>query len=92
MMDGDDSDWADVPLLLEAPNNEDGVFPTEVGAVVSDRVDIKEVKAKVVGNVLLGLIRFWGGPAWPNDAYQNDHDGTIYNESRGYYHLLTRFR
>jgi hypothetical protein len=88
MMDGDDTDWADVPLLLEAPNNEDGVFPTEVGAVVSDRVDIKEVKAKVVGNVLLGLIRFWGGPAWPNDAYQNDHDGTIYNESRGYYHLL----
>jgi hypothetical protein len=30
----------------------------------------------------------WGGPCWPNDAYQNDHDGTIYPESRGYYHVL----
>ncbi len=88
MMDGDDADWAAEPVLVEAPNNEDGVFPTEVGAVVTDIVDIKELKGKVVGNVLLGLIRFWGGPAWPNNAYQNDHDGTIYMESRGYYHFL----
>ncbi len=88
MMDGDDADWADVPVLFNAPNNEDGVFPTEVGAVVNDIVDIKEAKAVVVGDVIYGLLRFWGGPAWPNNAYQNDHDGTIYPESRGYYHFL----
>ena len=88
MMDGKDDDWADVPVLFNAPNNEDGVFPSEVGAVVSDIVDIKEAKAKVVGNTIYGLLRFWGGPAWPNNAYQNDHDGTIYYETRGYYHFL----
>jgi hypothetical protein len=88
MMDGKDDDWADVPVLFNAPNNEDGVFPSEVGAVVSDIVDIKEAKAKVIGNTIYGLLRFWGGPAWPNNAYQNDHDGTIYYETRGYYHFL----
>ena len=88
MMDKDDADWADVPILFEAPDNLDGVFPTEVGAVVTDIVDIKEAKVVVVDNVMFGLLRFWGGPAWPNNAYQNDHDGTIYPESRGYYHFL----
>ena len=87
-MDGDDTDWVSEPVLFSAPNNEDGVFPAEVGACVSDIVDIKEAKVKVVGNVMFGLIRFWGGPAWPNNAYQNDHGGVIYTESRGYYHFL----
>ncbi len=87
-LDGNDADWADVPVLFNAPNNEAGVFPSEVGAVVSDIVDIKEAKAKVVGNHIYGLLRFWGGPAWPNNAYQNDHDGTIYPATRGYYHFL----
>jgi Secretion system C-terminal sorting domain len=88
MMDGDESDWADVSVAVEAPNNEEGVFPAEVGAIVTDVVDVKEIKTKVIGNVLYGLIRFWGDPAWPNNAYANDHEGTIYNDSRGYYHLF----
>ena len=88
VMDGDNADWATVPVALEAPNNEERVFPAEVGAIVTDVVDVKEVKTVVIGNVLYGLIRFWGDPAWPNNAYANDHEGTIYNESRGYYHLF----
>ncbi len=87
-MDGKDTDWADVPVALEAPDNVDGVFPNEVGAAVKDIVDVKEVKATVVGNSLMYSIRLWGGPAWPNNAYQNDHDGTIYDASRGFYKLL----
>ena len=87
-MDGDNADWAAYPVLIEAPDNVDGMFPSEVGAVVSDRVDIKEIKSVVIGNVLFGYMQFHGGPAWPNDAYENDHEGTLYYASRGYYHLL----
>ncbi|MEN8193117.1 MAG: T9SS type A sorting domain-containing protein [Bacteroidota bacterium] len=87
-MDGDSTDWEGYPLLVEAPDNVDGMFPPEVGAVVTDVVDIKNIKATVIGNVLFGYLEFWGGPAWPNNAYENDHEGTIYYESRGYYHLL----
>ncbi|MCK5456520.1 MAG: hypothetical protein KAI45_05280, partial [Melioribacteraceae bacterium] len=64
-MDGDSTDWADYPLLIEAPDNVDGMYPPEVGAVVSDIVDIKYVKATVINNVLFGYMEFWGGPAWP---------------------------
>lgn len=87
-MDGDSTDWDSLPLLVQKANNEDGVFPAEVGAAVSDIVDIKEMKATFVGNTLFVFRRMWGGPAWPNNAYQNDHGGTIYNESRGSYHVL----
>ncbi len=87
-MDGDSTDWAEYPVLIDAPDNVDGMFPAEVGAVVTDIVDIKAVKATVIGNVLFGYLEFWGGPAWPNNAYENDHEGTIYYESRGYYHIL----
>ncbi|VAX15835.1 hypothetical protein MNBD_IGNAVI01-783 [hydrothermal vent metagenome] len=88
IIDGDSTDWEGYPILIDAPNNQDGMFPPEVGAAVSDRVDIKAVKATVIGNVLFGYLEFWGGPAWPNNAYENDHEGTIYYESRGYYHIL----
>ncbi|VAX19759.1 hypothetical protein MNBD_IGNAVI01-2080 [hydrothermal vent metagenome] len=87
-MDGDSTDWEGYPILIDAPNNQDGMFPPEVGAAVTDIVDIKSVKATVIGNVLFGYLEFWGGPAWPNNAYENDHEGTIYYESRGYYHIL----
>ena len=87
-MDGDSTDWEGYPILVDAPDNQDGMFPPEVGALVSDRVDIKTVKAEVIGNVFFGYLEFWGGPAWPNNAYENDHEGTIYFESRGYYHIL----
>ncbi len=86
-MDGDSSDWQGDPAATWF-NNEDALFPAEVGAAVNDIVDIRAIKAKVVGNVLYGFIKVWGGPAWPNEAYQNDHEGTIYPASRGYYKLL----
>ncbi len=87
-LDGDSLDWADYPILISAPDNQDGMFPPEVGAVVSDIVDIKTIKATVIGNTLFGYMEFWGGPAWPNNAYENDREGTMMYSSRGYYHLL----
>jgi|GEM_PF-672853 len=88
LLDGDDADWLAEPLLIEAVDNVDGYFPMEVGAAVTDIVDVKEVKAKFVGNVLYFFIRFWGGPAWPNMADQGEYEGVPINRSRGYYHLL----
>lgn len=87
-MDGDSTDWEAYPVLIDAPDNLDGAFPSEVGAVVTDIVDVKTVKAVVMDNVLYTYFEFWGGPAWPNNAYENDHEGTLYYASRGYYHLL----
>ena len=87
-LDGDDSDWSAEPLLVEAVDNVDGFFPSEVGAAVTDNVDVKEIKAKIVGNVFYFLIRFQGGPVWPNMADQREHEGTPINRSRGYYHLM----
>jgi len=87
-LDGDNADWDAYPVLIDAPDNVDGMFPSEVGALVNDVVDIKTVKATIIGNVLFANIQFWGGPAWPNNAYENDHEGTLYYASRGYYHLL----
>ena len=88
VMDGDSTDWEGYPILIEAPDNVDGMFPPEVGAVVTDIVDIKTIKATVIGNVLYGYMEFWGGPAWPNNAYEKDREGTMMFSSRGYYHLL----
>ena len=87
-LDGDNTDWASYPVLIDAPDNVDGMFPSEVGALVNDIVDVKTIKATVIGNVLFGYMEFWAGPAWPNNAYENDHEGTLYYASRGYYHLL----
>ena len=64
------------------------MFPPEVGAVVADRVDIKEIKAFIENDKLFFNMKFWGGPAWPNDAYEKDREGTMMLSSRGYYHLL----
>ena len=87
-LDGESRDWYGYPALINAPDNQEGMFPGEVGAVVTDIVDIKTVKATVIENVLFAYLEFWAGPAWPNNAYKNDHEGTMYPESRGYYHLL----
>jgi len=87
-LDGNDTDWAVEPVLVEAVNNVDGYFPSEVGAAVTDNVDVKEVKAKIVGNVCYFFIRVWGGPAWPNMADQREQAGVPINRSRGYYDLL----
>jgi len=87
-LDGDNSDWTAEPVLVESVDNVDGYFPSEVGAAVTDRVDVKEVKAKIVGNVCYFYMQVWGGPAWPNVADQREHEGTPINRSRGYYDLL----
>ena len=57
LMDGESSDWDAYPVLIEAPDNLDGVFPAEVGAIVNDIVDVKTVKAVAMDNVLYFFIR-----------------------------------
>jgi hypothetical protein len=89
--DGDDSDWADVPMAVEEwVNGEEGLYPDEVGAIVTDNVDIKDVKAFVNAEeeAIYWFLRFWGGPAWPNDAKQREVDGVPISRTRGYYHVL----
>ncbi|NOY77664.1 MAG: hypothetical protein GXO76_07335, partial [Calditrichaeota bacterium] len=72
LMDADSSDWANEPILATALNNQPNYFPSEVGAAVDDRIDIKEIKAKIVGNTFYFFMKFWGGPVWPNHAYEED--------------------
>jgi hypothetical protein len=84
VMDGDDSDWVNISGVT-ASDNLDGAYPSEVGAAVTDIVDLAEVKATVVGNVLYAYLKFQAGPAWPNMAYTNDQ-GEYKN--RGYYKIL----
>jgi len=86
-LDGDSTDWAQMPLSATALNNLQDYFPNEVGAIISDRVDVKDVKAVIQGNVFYFFVRFWGGPVWPNLAYTEDVDGVTAVRSRGYYHL-----
>jgi hypothetical protein len=89
MMDGDDSDWADVPYAVENwTDGIEGLYPEEVGAIVTDNVDIKNVKAVVQGNVLYWFLQMHGGPVWPNDAKAREVDGVPITRSRGYYHVL----
>ena len=84
VMDGDSTDWANISGVTVIDNLA-GAYPDEVGALVSDRVDLAEVKATVVGNVLYTYLEFHGGPAWPNTAYVNDQGEY---KHRGYYHIL----
>ena len=84
VMDGDDSDWSGISGVT-AVDNLDGAYPAEVGAAVTDIVDLAEVKATTDGNVLYVYLKFHGGPAWPNSAYVNDNDSV---RNRGYYKLL----
>ena len=86
-IDGDSTDWAQIPVAATALNNLPDYFPDEVGAITSDRVDIKTVKAVIQGNMFFFFIRFQGGPVWPNKAYEEDFNGTPVVRSRGYYHL-----
>jgi hypothetical protein len=88
ILDGDSTDWAQEPTLIEWIENPDGFFPGEVGAITTDIVDIKHVKLKVIDDALYSFKRHWGGPCWPNHAYKDDpnHPGTT--QSRGHYHIL----
>jgi hypothetical protein len=89
-MDGDDSDWANVPYAVENwIDGVEGLYPEEVGAIVTDNVDIKSVKAVVNGNTLFWYLQFHGGPAMPNNAYQGkEYNGVPINRSRGHFHVL----
>ena len=89
VLDGDNSDWAEVTGgVQDWVNGEEGLYPDDVGAIVTDNVDIKHVKAKIHGNVLYWYVEFHGGPAWPNNAYTDDWEGEEVVTSRGYYHLM----
>ena len=89
VLDGDSTDWVGEPVLATALDNLQDYFPDEIGAAFSDRVDIKQVKAKIVDNVFYFYIKFWGGPVWPNHAYEEDLEtGEHVVRNRGYYHLM----
>ncbi len=90
LVDGDSTDWAGEPALINWVNNQDGWYPTEVGAAITDVVNVKQVKAKIQGNALYVFVRFWGAPAWPNnvDEKTNGTTGETGFRSRGYYHIL----
>ena len=81
VVDGDNSDWADQPVLVSAPDNLEGYFPPVVQPIFTDRVDVKEVKAVIQNNFFYGLVTFQAGPVWPN--YASDAP-----QHRGYYHLV----
>ena len=85
-LDGDNSDWADLPGV-DSPNNQDGYFPDVVGAIVNDTVDIKQTKMYVDENKLFAYIQTWA-EIWPNKAKQKIQDGVYTQRSRGYYHIL----
>ena len=57
-LDGDSTDWAPLPLNATALNKLQDYFPNEVGAIISDRVDVKDVKAVIQGEVFYFFIRF----------------------------------
>jgi len=89
VMDGDSTDWVKEPILVTALDNLQDYFPDEVGAAFSDRVNVKQIRAKIYGNAIYFFIRFWGGPVWPNLAYVKE-DPTYGHiiRNRGYYHLM----
>ncbi len=88
VLDGDSTDWQNEPILVTAPDNLQDYFPDEVGAIFTDIVDVKHVRAKIVNNIFYFFIRFWGGPVWPNYAYQDTMNGQWVYRNRGYYHLM----
>jgi hypothetical protein len=91
VFDGDSSDWADVPKGIAWVNNQDGWYPSEVGAAITDQVNVRSVKM-VINNTedaAYFMMRMWGAPAWPNNLdARTEGDGQTYYRSRGYYHLL----
>jgi hypothetical protein len=90
VIDGKSNDWIWVPPLAFARNNCADYFPEEVGAAVTNRVDVKVVKAFIdtKKDIFYFYIKFWGGPVWPNFGYESEYDGQTVVRHRGYYHLL----
>ena len=86
-LDAAETDWANIPVAIQAPDNTPGSYPADVKAAVNDIVDVKEVKAVIENDILYTQIKFWGGPAWPNSAVIEDQSGVMKVRHRGYYHL-----
>jgi len=87
-MDGDESDWINDPVLIHDPDNIEGFYPASVGAAVTDIVDIKQIKAKSIGDKVYFFIRFYGSPVWPNYAQKSEFNGVPVYRHRGYYHVI----
>jgi len=88
-LDGSNDDWAAVPYAVEDwVDGVEGLYPEEVGAVVTDNVDIKNVKATIIGNTIFWYLQFHSGPAWPNNAMTTEVEGVPVVSSRGYYHAM----
>jgi hypothetical protein len=51
-LDGDSTDWAEVPVAIQWVNNQDGWYPSEVGAAITDQVNVRQVKAEMAGTGL----------------------------------------
>ena len=85
-LDGDSTDWVGI-ANAKAVNNPDGYFPTDVGAIVNDTVDIKDTRISVDDGKFYAFIRTWA-EIWPNKAYNEMRDGVWATKSRGYYHIL----
>ena len=90
MFAGESSDWVDVLVGISWVNNQDGWYPSEVGAAITDVVNVRHVKVVVNNNdnAIYCFMRFWGAPSWPNNVDEKTHEGQTYYRSRGYYHLL----
>jgi hypothetical protein len=86
--DGDSADWADVPMGIRWVNNQDGWYPVEVGAAISDPVNVRNVKVVAHENEMYFFMRVWGAPAWPNNLDAKSQGDSTYYRSRGYFHLL----
>ena len=87
-MDGNENDWINDPVLIQAPNNIEGFYPANVGAAVTDIVDIKEIKAKLIEDKIYFFMRFYGSPAWPNSAHTSTFNGVPVYRHRGYYYFI----
>jgi hypothetical protein len=88
--DGDSTDWAGIPGV-DWVNNQAAWYPSEVGAAVTDVVNVRNVKVLVNNheNAIFTFVRLWGTPAWPNNVDERtEGDGNTYFRSRGYYHVL----
>ncbi len=85
VIDGDDSDWASIPILIFDPDNIEGEYPEDQQVSWTDIVDIKEVSVQIIGLDLYALVRFWGAPVWPNHAYPDLPEDA---NSRGHVHII----
>jgi len=85
VVDGNDADWQDEPVLISWINKIDSMFPESVCAAVKDYIEIKQVKAKIIDDTLFVLLRMWEGPAWPVEQLATNVGVPMFKRLRGYY-------